>query len=58
MLPAMKPNTAIKRAGSITALARVLGVTRQAVQQFAKSGKLPDERVQQLRLKHPEWFQR
>lgn len=51
----MDANTAIKKAGSVCALARILGVTRQAVQQYRRSG-LPDARVDQLRLARPEWF--
>jgi hypothetical protein len=41
----LKP--ALKRAGSLTALARVLQVTRQAAQQYQKNG-LPKKRALQL----------
>lgn len=47
--PAMKLKTALRRAKSVTALARVLGVTRQAVQQYQKTGELPRKREQQLK---------
>lgn len=43
----MNIETAIKRAGSVSALARILGVTRQAVQQYRVSG-LPAPRLEQL----------
>ncbi len=55
MLAGMDIETAIKRAGSISALARILGVTRQAVQQFRTTG-IPSGRVADLREKRPEWF--
>jgi predicted transcriptional regulator len=51
----MNIQTAIKRAGSVMALARMLGVTRQAVQQYRNTG-LPTTRVDQLRKVRPEWF--
>jgi predicted transcriptional regulator len=51
----MNAQQAIEKAGSVMALARILGVKRQAVQQYRTRG-LPDARVQQLREKRPEWF--
>lgn len=54
----MDITTAIEKAGSITALARTLGVTRQAVQQFRKTGVLPPGRVLQLMREHPGWFKK
>lgn len=51
----MNIHTAIRRAGSVSALARILGCTRQAVQQFRTSG-LPAARVEQLEKLRPEWF--
>lgn len=53
----MKLETALKRAGSVTALARVLQVTRQAAQQFQKNG-LPRKRERQLREATSEDWQR
>ncbi len=51
----MDIKTAIERAGSVSALARVLGVSRQAVQQYRESG-LPTAREYQLYEARPEWF--
>lgn len=48
----MKPRTAlekaIKAAGSQSALARACGVSQQAVQQWAASGKVPATRVRSV----------
>lgn len=46
---------AIDKAQGITALAKVLGVKRQAVQQYRKNG-IPPERILQLMRDRPEWF--
>lgn len=51
----MDIHSAIARAGSVMALARILGVRRQAVQQYRKNG-LPADRLEQLRGLRPEWF--
>jgi DNA-binding transcriptional regulator YdaS (Cro superfamily) len=51
----MNITIAIKKAGSVSALARILGVSRQAVQQFRSVG-LPAARVDTLREARPEWF--
>jgi DNA-binding transcriptional regulator YdaS (Cro superfamily) len=51
----MTKEEAIKRAGSQSALARLLGVTRGAVWQWKA---LPDGRVYQLMVLRPEWFDR
>jgi DNA-binding transcriptional regulator YdaS (Cro superfamily) len=51
----MNISTAIRRAGNVSALARLLGVKRQAVQQYRISG-LPDARREQLRALRPDWF--
>jgi DNA-binding transcriptional regulator YdaS (Cro superfamily) len=51
----MTKEEAIKRAGSQSALARLLGVTRGAVWQWKA---LPDGRVYQLMVLRPEWFNR
>ena len=49
--------SAIEKAGSVMALARLLGVSRQAVQQYRKKG-LPASRCLQLMSDRPEWFKR
>ena len=49
----MTKDKAIKLAGSITALAELLGINRQAVQNW---GRIPPLRVYQLRELRPEWF--
>jgi predicted transcriptional regulator len=46
---------AINKAGSRMALARLLGVSRQAVQQYEKS-EIPPARLLQLIQLRPEWF--
>jgi DNA-binding transcriptional regulator YdaS (Cro superfamily) len=51
----MTKEEAIKRAGSQSALARLLGVTRGAVWQWKV---LPSGRVYQLMVLRPEWFNR
>ncbi len=45
----------IDKAGGVNALAQLLGVTRQAVQQFRVKG-LPPRRLLQLMELRPEWF--
>ena len=51
----MTANEAIEKAGGVTALANLLGVERQAVQQYRKRG-LPGKRELQLMKLRPEWF--
>jgi DNA-binding transcriptional regulator YdaS (Cro superfamily) len=51
----MTKEEAIKRAGSQSALARLLGVTRGAVWQWKE---LPSGRLYQLMVLRPEWFKR
>jgi DNA-binding transcriptional regulator YdaS (Cro superfamily) len=51
----MTKEEAIKRAGSQSALARLLGVTRGAVWQWKA---LPSGRLYQLMVLRPEWFDR
>lgn len=48
---------ALNHAGSKNALAKILGVTRQAIQAYCVSG-LPRPRVEQLRQLRPEWFRK
>jgi DNA-binding transcriptional regulator YdaS (Cro superfamily) len=43
----------IKLAGSQSELARILGITRAAVNQWPK---IPEGRLWQLRAIRPEWF--
>jgi DNA-binding XRE family transcriptional regulator len=45
---------AIERAGTATALARLLGITRQAIYQWGD--ELPTQRYWQLKVLRPEWF--
>jgi predicted transcriptional regulator len=49
----MNIEKAIELAGTKAALARLLGVTRGAVSQWAK---LPNGRLYQLMVIKPEWF--
>jgi len=51
----MTKDEAIKRAGSQSALARLLGVTRGAVWQWKE---IPPGRLYQLMVVRPEWFNR
>lgn len=39
-------------------LAFILGVKRQAVQQYRNRGCLPESRLEQLRTLRPEWFRK
>ena len=48
ILQIMKPQQLIKRYGSQYAVAKAFGVTRAAVQQWVKAGKVPDARLWQL----------
>lgn len=60
MLEAMNthltPDEAIKRAGSVRALADILNVSYQAVQQYKLKGSIPPARLLQLMDLRPEWF--
>ncbi len=47
---------AVDHAGSASALARILGISREAVRQFREAGRLPPKRAEQLRELRPEWF--
>jgi len=49
----MDKNKAISLAGSSAKLARLLGVSRQAIHNWTEIPKL---RVFQLRVMRPEWF--
>lgn len=52
----MNIQTALAKATSISRLAKICGVNRQAAQQWVKKGRLPKARVKQLRELRPEWF--
>jgi DNA invertase Pin-like site-specific DNA recombinase len=44
----------INKAGSQTELAKILGVKRTTVWLWKKNGKIPQSRVWQMQLHHPE----
>lgn len=50
----METKTAIEMAGSMTALAAMLGITVSAVSQWGET--IPEQREWQLRVLRPEWF--
>jgi tRNA U34 5-methylaminomethyl-2-thiouridine-forming methyltransferase MnmC len=52
--PRMDTKTAISLAGSATELAKLLGVTRQAISQWGEN--LPQQRIWQLQVLRPKWF--
>lgn len=45
---------AIQKAGTAMALAKLLGITRQAISQWGD--QLPQARLWQLKALKPEWF--
>ena len=52
----MNKETAVRYAGGVSALAALLGVTKQAVSQWG--AQMPPLRVFQLRQLKPGWFRR
>lgn len=50
----MKTKQALRLAGSATALAKLLGITRAAISQWGNN--VPELRVYKLKELHPEWF--
>lgn len=50
----METKKAIELAGSMTALAAILGISVSAVSQWGE--KIPEHREWQLRVLRPEWF--
>lgn len=54
ILRLMEKTTAIKLAGSQTALASLLGISQAAISQWGE--RVPDNRVWQLKVLKPEWF--
>jgi len=53
----MTKSEAIRLAGSKSALSRVLGISRQAINLWPGE-RIPPLRVYQLRERRPEWFVR
>jgi transcriptional repressor of cell division inhibition gene dicB len=52
----METHEAIQKAGSAVALAKLLGITRQAISQWGND--VPPARVWQLKALRPKWFKR
>ena len=50
----MSKNEAVKLAGGQSKLAKILGISRVAVCRWKE---IPQARLWQLQLLHPEWFQ-
>jgi hypothetical protein len=50
----MDKHTAIKKAGGVTALSKLLGISRSAI--YMWDGYVPEARLWQLRALKPEWF--
>jgi DNA-binding transcriptional regulator YdaS (Cro superfamily) len=50
----MSKEKAIQLAGSVKALAELLGISRPAIYQWGED--VPKMRVYQLKTLHPEWF--
>jgi DNA invertase Pin-like site-specific DNA recombinase len=50
----MDINNIIKKVGSQSELARLLGVKRTTVWLWKKTGKVPQSRIWQIQLNHPE----
>ena len=51
----MNKDDLIKLAGSQTALAKLLGISQAAVSRWSQ---VPQQRIWQLKLLKPEWFDR
>lgn len=47
---------AIKKAGSIANLARILGITTNAISNWPDEKPIPKGREWQLKVLRPEWF--
>jgi DNA-binding transcriptional regulator YdaS (Cro superfamily) len=52
----MDTQQAIEKAGSAVALAKLLGITRQAISQWGD--KVPQARLWQLKALKPSWFRK
>lgn len=52
----MKTSQAIKRAGSVILLARLLGITHQAIYKWGD--EVPSSSEARLRFMRPEWFRK
>ena len=51
----MDTQTAISKAGGVTALSKLLGISRAAIYQWGAS--VPEGRFYQLKVLRPEWFE-
>jgi len=51
------PKAVIEKAGGVTALAKVFGISHGAVSQWRNLRRLPRGRLMELQYQHkPEWF--
>ena len=57
-MPSMNLTDAINLAGSKSALARLLGVSHQAVCKWNKDGRMPPLQVYRLKDIKPRWFRK
>jgi transcriptional repressor of cell division inhibition gene dicB len=51
----MKTEQAIQKAGTVKALAELLGITSSAISQWGD--EVPETRIWQLRVLRPAWFE-
>jgi DNA-binding transcriptional regulator YiaG len=56
MIDPMTKAEAIHKAGSIANLARILGITTNAISNWSDEKNIPPGREWQLRAVRPEWF--
>ena len=56
MLRTMNTSEAIKRAGGVAALAKMLGISHQAIYNWGE--RVPELRAYKLREMKPNWFRR
>jgi len=54
MLSMITKEEAIRFAGSLTELAKILGISKAAVSQWGENP--PQARIWQMQSLHPEWF--
>ena len=47
----------LAKAGTMYKVAKVLGLSKVACYKWAKTGKVPPQRVKSLMLLKPEWFE-
>ena len=55
-MSAMSISRAIKRAGSQVRLAAILRVSKQSVNEWVKTGRLPPRRLYELKQRRRSWF--